>query len=390
MTEIVRLLLVEDNPQEQEEWKNTIQRQNVRASLKANVNYVLTVVSTLEEARAKIELCDFDAGIVDLRLAAPGKESMDRSGNEVLDILLQSELAAIAMFTGEPSGADIPSYAKAQVKVFTKGGEENEGTSAVLNWLISETPMIICVRRAQKEIKKEMARFFFHSVWPRWSNWLEEPSIQNEDFLATAMARHITSHVYASLLEKFKQRAHPEEWYVVPPIHETLRTGDIVRHANGTLEVVITPRCDLATGKVESIQLAVCDDESLEWGKMLSAIEKYTAEQNAHTSKGEKIPDSVRQNLEKAQNKQRAFTQHRSKSSLHFLPPMKLSQNENIGPFMVRFDLIRSIPVNGDDAKSMLQKETRVASVASEFLPSMVERLGTFFSRIGTPDYSHV
>ena len=33
--------------------------------------------------------------------------------------------------------------------------------------------------------------------------------------------------------------------------------------------------------------------------------------------------------------------------------------------------------------------QRRVATLSNEFVPSLVERLGAYFSRIGTPDYSH-
>lgn len=389
MPETIRLLLVEDNVDEQEEWQRTIRRQNVQAGDKAATVYELTIAPTLQVARSEIESREFDAAIVDLRLASPGEDSMDRSGNDIIELLLKSELAAIAMFTGEPTGAVVPGYAKAQVKVFTKGGGEGEGTEAVLKWLIAESPMITCVRNAQKEIKQEMARFFVRSVWPRWSNWLDDPEAANKEFLATAMARHITSHVYASLLDKFNQRAHSEEWYVVPPIHSSLRTGDIVRRGDGVLEIVVTPRCDLATGKRKAIQLAEIEDVSADWNRLNDAMGKASAEIIGLQQGNHAVPDSVQKKFDQAKNKQHAFTQHRSTNSLHFLPQMKLSAVERVGPFMIRFDLIRSISPDGDEAKKLVEATTRIASVASEFLPSMVERLGTFFSRIGTPDYSH-
>lgn len=46
------------------------------------------------------------------------------------------------------------------------------------------------------------------------------------------------------------------------------------------------------------------------------------------------------------------------------------------------------VGTNTAEARSDLS-EFRVATLSNEFVPSLVERLGAYFSRIGTPDYSH-
>jgi hypothetical protein len=66
---------------------------------------------------------------------------------------------------------------------------------------------------------------------------------------------------------------------------------------------------------------------------------------------------------------------------------MKLVDSSEVGPLMINFAQIRSAPAD-DIEKEVVA--SRIASVSGEFVPSIVERLGTFFSRIGTPDYSDV
>lgn len=231
-----------------------------------------------------------------------------------------------------------------------------------------------------------MAKFFVKSLWPRWSNWLESDDPSEKNFLAAAVARHLASHVHAALLDEHQQKAHPEEWFFVPPIHTGVRTGDIVRSPEPHgLEIVITPRCDLATGKRKTIQLASCQDVSEDWARLIKKRSDLQRTKLEHMKKGESVPDRLNKDIESADNKCRAFTQHRSTSSLHFLPQMKLTDGTSVGPLMINFDQIRSGPV---DAFEKAVIAGRIASVSSEFIPSIVERLGTFFSRIGTPDYS--
>jgi hypothetical protein len=60
--------------------------------------------------------------------------------------------------------------------------------------------------------------------------------------------------------------------------------------------------------------------------------------------------------------------------------------DEKRGPWFIRFDTIRSLKKT--DELFVQLKQQRFASITSEFLPSLVERLGNFFSRIGSPDLS--
>jgi hypothetical protein len=77
-----------------------------------------------------------------------------------------------------------------------------------------------------------------------------------------------------------------------------------------------------------------------------------------------------------------------NKASLHFLPEIKRRDNDNFGPFHAHFDHIVFIE-KSDQAQLSHYESGKYASLSNEFIPSLVERLGAYFSRIGTPDYSH-
>ncbi|MBB2984748.1 hypothetical protein SB783_38955 [Paraburkholderia sp. SIMBA_009] len=381
----MRTLIVEDDHEEKETWKREIEMHNAAAE---EGGFVIepTYAESLDGVRNAISIGNFDAAVVDIRLKlADGRAAPNTDGNDALREILQAEMAAVAVFTGEGALADKPENIRSTLRVFIKGGGENEGTSAVIAWLLQQVPMLRHIQAAQQVIHREMARIFTQSIWPRWMHWAndEEANANVRD----AITRHITSHVYATLQEKGNQVAHPEEWYFVPPIRDGLRTGDLIE-IDGTVEVVITPRCDLArpATKDDTVQLAVCEDVSVEWSERVTALEaatialRETPVEHADRRKRE-------ENLNKAKQRLRQFTQHRSMTHLHFLPQMKLA-TRTIGPFMVRFDRIRSKERLSDDA-AVRFPSARVAAITTEFLPSLVERLGTYFSRIGTPDYSH-
>jgi hypothetical protein len=381
----MRTLIVEDDREEKETWKREIEMHNEAAE---DGGFVIepTYVESLDGVRSAISSGNFDAAVVDIRLRLPdGRAAPNTDGNEALREILQAEMAAVAVFTGEGALAERPENVRATLRVFIKGGGEDEGTSAVISWLSQQVPMLKHIQAAQRDIQREMARIFTQSIWPRWVHWASNEGANTN--IRDAITRHITSHVYATLQEKGNQVAHPEEWYFVPPIRDGLRTGDLIE-IDGIVEVVVTPRCDLARTATEddTIQLALCEDVSNDWNERVTALKTAkvvlaeTPVEHADRRKRE-------ENVNKTKQRLRQFTQHRSMTHLHFLPQMKLA-DRTIGPFMVRFDKIRSVERLSEDATDRFPS-ARVAALTTEFLPSMVERLGTFFSRIGTPDYSH-
>jgi hypothetical protein len=70
------------------------------------------------------------------------------------------------------------------------------------------------------------------------------------------------------------------------------------------------------------------------------------------------------------------------------LPEIKQANGEHYGPFHAQFDQLIFVEKKDTDRLPEYQKG-KYASLSNEFVPSLVERLGAYFSRIGTPDYSH-
>jgi len=378
----VRTLIVEDDKNEQQSWNDAIELHNVESD-KHGFRIEHKIAASLEEASNDIFLRDFDAAIVDIRLQqADGTAAPNTDGNQVLELILNSEMAVVAAFTGEAVLASPPNGFSKVVNTFTKG----EGTDAVMRWLFSQVAMIRHIRAARFAIQNEMAHIFSKSIWPRWKNWMDDSTSEQADS-GEAVIRHITSYIYATLLEKGQHQVHPEEWYFVPPVRDGLRTGDLIKQDTGIIEVVVTPRCDLANNnKNETIQLAECLDVSGEWNKRTKKISE--AEKALKDCVDDKKRPDLEGKLKSAKEELRNFTQHRNTNVYHFLPWLRIDK-DTMGPFMVRFDKVRSIPRTDTDTLNALA-ERRVAAITTEFLPSLVERLGTFFSRIGTPDYYHI
>lgn len=390
----IRLLIVEDNLDEQNSWKRQLEQHNALADETGEYSIGHTFATTKETALILIENADFDAAIVDLGLATPeGHKEANSNGNEVVAALIKSELAVVVIFTGQPNDALPEGLRGPNVSVIPKGGPDGDGTKLVMELLTKNAPMILTIRAAQQLIKKEMASLFSKSIWPRWKLWLEGKNGPDDEVTA-AVSRHLASHVYAVLLEKADQKLLSEEWYFVPPIRDGLKTGDLIEIKDDgdskiNVAIVITPRCDLAnnpTNKNQTYQLAMCDDMSEEWSKRQKKHQQVLAAKPRIGASAEDLK-KWGDDCNKAKESVRAFTQHRSTSNFHFIHEMRMTDGTARGPFLIRFDKIRSLDRLSADGKA-LAVTPRLASVAPEFLPSIVERLGTYFSRIGTPDYS--
>ena len=391
MLKNIRLLIVEDNLAEQNTWTRQLEQHNAIATDSGTFTFGHTFSATKEEALKQIEQHDFDAAIVDLGLANPaGHKDANTNGNDVVLALTKSELAIVVIFTGQPTDALSIEIRGPKVEVISKGASDGQGTEAVMKVLTRNAPMILTIRAAEEVIKKEMASLFHKSIWPRWKLWLD--GTENSDAeITAAVSRHLTSHVHATLLEKGGQKVLAEEWYFVPPIRDGLRTGDLVEETVGdqaTVAIVITPRCDMAGNpgnKNETYQLATCQDISAEWNKRLKKRnDLLSANPNEDD---QKAFTEWKANVIKAKESLRSLIQHQNSNLIHFLHQMRMPDGTSKGPYMIRFDKVKSISRDSEEGRK-LATSPRIASVAPEFLPSIVERLGTYFSRIGTPDYS--
>lgn len=383
----VRLLIVEDTRTERESWENIIEVHNAQSE-QLGFEIIAEYAESQEKAFGLIAIHDYDAAVVDINLQRGEGSVPNADGNSVVRNLLDSELAVVAVFTGEAPQVDTPEWAKPFVRTFQKGADDDEhsGSAAVMDWLIKQMPMVRSIRLAAANIRSEMVQLFTRSIWPRWSEWTNADRDKSDPSLELALSRHLASHIHAVMLEGGGQVAHPEEWYFIPPIRDGIRTGDLVRTENGSIAVVITPRCDLANdGKVGHIQLAMCEDANDQWNGLCEPVRK--AAEALNSARGEQAVDAASKKLKRARDEVAKFTRN-PKSNTHFLPSVKLNDGTRIGPFLVQFDDIVSLSWADEGALKHI-RENRLASITAEFLPSLVERLGAFFSRIGTPNYAH-
>lgn len=349
--ECLQVLLVEDQDSNIEAWRDQAEVHNADSGstgFSIETSYAKSVVS----AKAALENVRIDAVIVDLRLeGAEGVTFPNDNGNDLIQYVRQTHPVAMAIYSGQPQEAEVAELP--QVEIFDRG----DGLDPVFKWLARQRGMLARLRYTQRAFDRETARVFFGSIWPRWTNWTQSTAMSGEDAgggLDAALTRHVIAHVHDSLLDAGGGIAHAEETYFIPPLKSRIDTGDLIDRGVNGLWIVLTPRCDLATEKVDTVLIARCEDIGEKW---------------ARASLKEK----------------KSLAQHGKEAKKHFLPELVDGDGSLRGPWMVSFHDLRSVSFNR--AKAVFTGK-RFASLAPQFVPSLVERFGAYFSRIGTPNLS--
>jgi CheY-like chemotaxis protein len=357
-SEQLKILIVDDEDKKLKEWEEAIESHNLDRD---RHGFELEMISakSVKSAISKIKTHRIDAVIIDLGLQVEsGVSEINSDGNELVRYLSENQPVGVAVWTGSTGAAD--TAINAQVRIFDKG----DGDAPVFNWLASNKDVFLQLRNVRELFDKETAKLFYQSIWPRWEQW-HNNSNASVEALTKTITRHMVAHVHDSLLSSDEEYAHPEEAYFVPPLKDRLDTGDLIDFEKNVW-IVVTPRCDLANpNKSKTVLLARCADKSDEWKEFASA------------------PQPLSQKLK---DKRHKLIQHENNAlRQHFLSPMSESKSKERGPWLVQFDDLRAMPVAEAQANLL---PLRFASLSPMFIPSLVERFGGYFSRIGTPNLS--
>lgn len=385
----VNLLIVEDDLGEIEDWKKIVSRHNVMQEAEPSLSFHFDIAKNIDEARSKIRIYNFSIAIIDVRLKR--KEDADAYNNtdglDVLNEIMETTSCFSVVYTGQPKDAfdNISHEHQNYIRVV----DRTTSKSNLLKILSEDDKdIILSIHEMKNKFSKSMSSLFYKSIWPRWKYW------KDSEINSDALHRHMATHLHASFLNE-TVAVHPEEYYFIPPFTKELDTGCITLKDEKHY-ILITPRCEIAQRKNNTFQFIELKDISEELKSINDADIKLKKELNELISKEEvglkgeleKI-ETKRKNIANNSNKKRNLLNNGgNKASLHFLPEIRQSKELSSGPFHAQFDHMISIGKN--DLESLeLFKSGIYACLSNEFVPSLIERLGNYFSRIGSPDYSH-
>lgn len=352
------ILLVEDEgrmitlmQEALEEWNNANEE---------NGRYFKAIATnTVGDAVEAIYDYKIDCAIVDLRLPTGevGKQNAPETGNTLASDLILKNGMPVAIVSGHPAEVD-PKFAAMPVCTFDKA---DDGYEQALKWLGDQWELMEALRSVREVLEQSAGDVFSRRIWPNWSQ-MEDAIGHDNKKLAIAIARQYASHTAELLGLDGSGDWHPFENFVVPSYNaDRAHTGDIFLLEDINW-IVLTPQCDMATGKVPNVLLAECSLGVDQWAENVEALKAATSN-NKRKEPTKFLRTFVNQNLP---------------ASMHFLPPLPGSEE----PVFVQFGKIRTVPL----ADLNKQLDARVASVSPPFLSNLVQRFGAFISRTGQPN----
>lgn len=384
----INILIIEDKNEEIKSWETSIKQFNALAA-KEGHKYIFYAeyAKSFSEAEGKLETFSFSAAVVDIRLEEEGYASNHENidGLRVIKSIMNRKKAIVAIYTGQEKDAesDIDIRHKKFIKVF---GRDSKTKNQLLTWFVVEQLQILeSILHVKEQFNYTMSNLFYDSIWPRWEQWVGKEEVNIDDMNAS-LIRHMATHLHASYLNKVTN-VHPEEYYFVPPLKQSWDTGDITVFEDKHY-ILVTPRCEIANKKNNTFQFVELKSVAVELEKIDQKIKDKNDELLKVNDDKEKI-EKIEKAIAKEESKKRNMFSHGgNKSSLHFLPKIKKDIGNSYGPFYAQFD--HMIFIKKDDQEKLTSfSDHKYASLSNEFIPSLVQRLGSYFNRIGSPDYSH-
>ncbi|MEN8134941.1 MAG: hypothetical protein ABFS18_05325 [Thermodesulfobacteriota bacterium] len=352
----ITVLIAEDEDIQVQSWERDIHDFN--SDNPNNIEFITVTADTVQKALKIINSQHIDCGIIDLRLPEDDDEGTSpEGGNKILQTIINEIPIPAVVLSGYPQEAE--DFVKdSMINVL----EKDVGNQAkALDWLAGFAPLIETLQHTQRKIRMETGRLFHKSLWPRWQT--RDFDAFNPEAHKNAVTRQVVSHLteYLTLSETESPLFLPDEFYLKPPLRtERIHTGDLLE-IDGTMQVVLTPQCNMAHTYPENILMAKCVEEKVKWADL---IEKLTQ------------TDSKKKK-EKAEKELRDFATQAHATNSHFIPPC-----DDRGPWLVDFKQIST----QSSSEIEVLKKNRFASLAPQFIPNLVQRFASYMGRVGQPD----
>jgi CheY-like chemotaxis protein len=302
----------------------------------------------------------FDCALFDLRLPKGGGKPSANVGNALALATIRNRGVPVAIVSANQAEISDEFDQFPQVRRFDKGDDNIYQT--VVEWLGEQWMMMEVLSKAKDEIEASAADIFVRRLWPQWEQYAALRKL-DESALTSLVTRQYVSHLAELLGADGESNVawHPFENYLKPPLYEQrAHTGDIFR-IEQQLWIVLSPQCDMATGKIPNILMAHCKEGVDGWAKKVRLASKGDADQKKEAEKF--LRDHVNQNLA---------------ASKHFLAALPGEEK----PLLVNFASVRCM--SAEEITAALGD--RVASLAAPFLPNLVQRFGAYISRAGQPN----
>lgn len=242
----MKLLLVEDNKDDQDLCKNAVNDFNEDNQ---EFNISLETCETITEAEEKLKKLDFDGVIIDMKLTSTGIDE----GNQVIsEIKKNFNRIPIIIMTATPDAAEqnfpiISIFKKGETQykqiieqfrdVYRTGLTKIMGGRGIIEEILS---MIFTRNILPALVKKTSSES--NILKTNWITYAESDPERTEKALLRYTLNHLLQH-----LDNDISSCYPEEMYISPPINNRINTGCILKKKESEqYYIVMNPACDLA------------------------------------------------------------------------------------------------------------------------------------------------
>lgn len=267
----MRLLLVEDNEQDQKLCMNAVTDFSDDNNCEIDIDYCVDV----ESALANLNESYYDGAIVDMKLAGEGNE-----GNEILGKIRDTfRRIPVAIMTGTPDVINHNGFPL--VDIYRKG--EAKYIDIISEFYMIYRTGLTKIMGGKGEIEKKLGDIFIKNILPQRESWkrhAEKDSLKTEK----ALLRHTLNHLI-QLLDNDIDKCYPEEMYIHPLVSTNINVGCILQSkCSDVFYVVMNPACDLAVrqnGNCNTDRALLVEIQSIkdvfsdfDWDKLTKGNEK--------------------------------------------------------------------------------------------------------------------
>ncbi len=352
----IRLLIVEDDDSQYETYSDTAVELREGDN---KIRFELIRKTNSQDAQMALLSNDFDAAIVDLNLDAT--DSSEASGNRILEEIMGAHRFPVFVVSGNLGKLD--EGVKKKESSFLKCYDRDKPNREIFDEIqrIYRTG-ITRILGGRGLIEQKLAEIFWNHLAGDLDVWLV-----NEQSSEKALLRYTVSHLseYLDMPSENNDFYSDAEFYIKPPIRETVATGDISEQ-NGSRFVVLSPACDVAVRGKDKDNNPVINANRLTLARLIK-VDRNSFLEN-HIIKENDSRKSQKSKLDKIIKGQ--------EDKYIYLPKYKEMEASVV-------DLQNLHAIDFDEYRKNYK---RIATIAGHFLKDIQSRFSSYYGRQGQPD----
>lgn len=365
-----RALYIDDDP---EYLKLVFDTLNGVKVLEPNHQLYIETIQDFDEALSEIENKRYDLVIIDLRLGDTSAEVAEEEGIKTLESIKSRRFLPVIFYTVLPG--KVEALSSQLIKVVDKKDGEEKLLEEIKDIFTKRLPI---VNRALITHMEEIQRgYMWDFVAENWDEF--GASVDNAE-LAVLLARRLSVTLCRENIGKLVSaidsgmhyhflpgKAHPVEYYLMPPIETEFVTGDLfvqIEGANRKYKILLNPCCDFVHDNVELALFSNCSllEDEPEYINLKSDPE--------NADKKGKLKSLIKD------------SRYGNQSERFFFLPKAFSIPDIVVDFQ-RLTVLELIKL-----KEMCSSGTyiRIASLDSPFAETLSNKFSHYYGRIGKPD----